>query len=259
MRRSYAPQLDLSPNERLDAPPASLSNAYMTARKPIPRSPSRLLRLAHLHGRLIACAGIGAGAFAVLPGEWPLSTRILVAWNVGVGLYLILAGVMMARYADIDQIRERAAAQDEGAGFVLLLTAGAAFASLGAIFAELGSAAKADPEHHLHHIALAVATILLSWVFTHLIFAQHYAYEYYGRGGERGGGLKFPGSGAPDYSDFVYFSLVIGMTSQVSDVAVTSRAIRRTVSAHGVFSFLFNTTIIALTVNIGASVMGGSS
>ena len=102
-------------------------------------------------------------------------------------------------------------------------------------------------------LALATATIALSWAFTHTIFALHYAHDFYGERGAKQGGLNFPGDDEPDYWDFVYFSFVIGMTSQVSDVAVTSKLIRRTVNAHGIVSFFFNATLLALTVNIAAS------
>ncbi len=102
-------------------------------------------------------------------------------------------------------------------------------------------------------VGLAVATIVLSWALTHMVFSHHYAYRYYDEDG--GGGLAFPGKGEPDQWDFLYFSLVIGMTSQVSDVGVTSPSIRRMVMIHGVVSFVFNTTIIALTVNIASSVL----
>jgi uncharacterized membrane protein len=209
----------------------------------------RPLRFAHLHVRLLISLALGAVLIVALRG-WPVSTRLLIAWDTAAGLYLSLTFAMMVR-SDVDLIRRRAEAQDEGAAVILVATAAAALASLAAIFAEL-AAAKATGNYGLH-AGLAVATILLSWVFTHTIFALHYAYEYYRQGG-RSGGLKFPGNASPDYGDFMYFSLVIGMTSQVSDVAVTGKPIRLTVTAHGVFSFLFNTTIIALTVNIAGSV-----
>ena len=98
---------------------------------------------------------------------------------------------------------------------------------------------------------LAMATILLSWSFVHTIFALHYAHEYYGeRRDGKIGGLKFPGDTKPDYWDFLYFSLVIAMTSQVSDVAITSKVIRRIVTVHGALAFFFNLTVLALTVNM---------
>jgi uncharacterized membrane protein len=100
---------------------------------------------------------------------------------------------------------------------------------------------------------LATTTIALSWAFIHTFFALHYAHDFYGEHGAKQGGLNFPGDDEPDYWDFVYFSFVIGMTSQVSDVTVTSKPIRQTVAAHGIVSFFFNVTLLALTVNIAAS------
>ena len=126
----------------------------------------------------------------------------------------------------------------------------AAVASLAAIFAELVVARGS--EFRGLHIMLAIVTITLSWTFIHVIFALHYAHDYYGSG-HRANGLQFPGDDKPDYWDFVYFSFVLGMTFQVSDVAVTNRAIRRLVVAHGILSFAFNTAILALTVNLASS------
>jgi uncharacterized membrane protein len=227
----------------------------MAERKARALTDYRPVRIALVHERLLISAAVGLAAFFLLPVEWALSTRLLVTWDVAVALYLILVAVMMAR-ADQDYIcRRAAAAQDEGTSFILVLIAVVVVASLGAIFAELGGAAKAHPENHAWHTSLAVATITLSWLFTHTIFALHYAYEYYGVLGDGGSGLEFPNEKEPDYWDFMYFSLVIGMTSQVSDVPVSDRTIRRMVAAHGVFSFLFNATLIALTVNIAAGVI----
>jgi uncharacterized membrane protein len=93
---------------------------------------------------------------------------------------------------------------------------------------------------------------LLSWALIHTIFALHYAHEFYDE--IAGGGLAFPGDDKePDYWDFVYFSFVIGMTSQVSDVGITSKQIRRTAAAHGVVAFFFNAALLALTINLAAS------
>src|SRR4029453_8050715 len=146
----------------------------------------------------------------------------------------------------IEVIRRRAAVEDEGQWAILVLTVVAALASLAAIFAELGSAGRRPGQ-----VAPAAVTILLSWAFIHTIFALHYAHEFYDE--TDGGGLIFPGKDAPDYWDFIYFSFVIGMTSQVSDVGITSKRIRRTAAAHGIVSFIFNAALLALTVNIAAS------
>jgi uncharacterized membrane protein len=204
-----------------------------------------------LHLRLATSFAIGLFVFLALyafglPPKGGVPQQLLIAWNVFVGLYLVLTAVLMAR-SDVGRLRQRAAEDDEGAVALMLLAALAALASLGAIFFELASA---DRNNLLPHVALAILTIALSWIFIHAMFAQHYAHEYYGETGETGGGLKFPGAGGPGYWDFLYFSLVIGMTSQVSDVSVTSKATRITVAAHGVFAFAFNTAIIALTVNM---------
>jgi uncharacterized membrane protein len=136
--------------------------------------------------------------------------------------------------------------QDDGRFLILILTAAAAFASIAAIVLELGVKPQRPPQ-----LILAVVTIVLSWSMIHSTFALHYAHEYYG--GAKAGGLAFPGDDKPDYWDFVYFSFVIGMTAQVSDVGITDKGIRRTAIAHGVVSFIFNTALVALIVNIAAS------
>ncbi len=199
--------------------------------------------------RLFIATVFGIVIGLLLPTEWRAATRALVAWDIAVALYLVLAFRMMAQ-ADINGIRRRAALQDEGRITILVLVAAVALASLGAIFIELGGSNRRGS-----HLALAAATIFLSWAFTHMIFALHYAHEYYDANSHKGGGLAFPGEEPPDYWDFVYFSFVIGMTSQVSDVAVTSRDIRRAATAHGVVSFIFNATLLGLTVNIAAGAM----
>jgi uncharacterized membrane protein len=212
----------------------------------------RVLRIIRARPRLMLSIMFGLAMLVVLPGAWRPATRGLLGWDIGVGLYLVLAFRAMMQ-SDVSRIRRRAALQDEGRIAVLVLTVAAALASLGAILAELSGAQGAS--HEPAHLALAAVTILLSWGFTHTIFALHYAHEYYDENAHSGGGLKFPGDTPPDYWDFVYFSFVIGMTSQVSDVAVTSSAIRRTVAAHGVASFIFNATLLALTVNIAAGAL----
>ena len=193
-----------------------------------------------------------AVGLAALPGS-RLMGRVLVGWDVGVALYLILAFQTMAA-SDVRAIRRRAAEQDEGRATILVLTVAAALASLAVIIAELGSSAGSVGSRQPAHLVHAAITILLSWTLIHTIFALHYAHEYYDE--TAGGGLVFPGQEQePDYWDFVYFSFVIGMTSQVSDVGVTSRLIRRTVAAHGVVSFFFNVALLALTINLAASAL----
>jgi uncharacterized membrane protein len=209
------------------------------------------IRIIRARPRLFIAIAIGLVVAAVCPPDWRIATRLLVGWDVGVGLYLIMTLRLMG-VADVNHIRQRARLQDEGQLTILTLTAAAALASLAAIVALLGT--SNGPDRPPTHLLLAVLTILLSWSFTHIIFALHYAHEYYDQNGGKGGGLIFPGPPQdPDYWDFVYFAFVIGMTSQVSDVAITCRPIRHTVSAHGIISFIFNVALLALTVNIAAS------
>jgi uncharacterized membrane protein len=184
-----------------------------------------------------------------------LPTRLLAGWDAGVAIYLVLMHSIIWR-CDVDRLRKRASEQDEGAFAILFLTIAVTLASLVAIVFELGGLKHATPSEAVSEVLLAMATILLSWSFIHTIFSIHYAQEYYGEGRDKEiGGLKFPRDNEPDYWDFLYFSLVIGMTSQVSDVAVTRRFLRRLVALHGVLSFFFNLTILALTVNMISNII----
>ena len=206
-----------------------------------------IIRVVRARPRLFFSTLCGIALFFLLPPQWRVATRLLVGWDLGVAIYLLLAGLMMAN-ATISKIRRRAASQDEGQFVVLALTTLAALASLGAILAQLSGAGAAGRQPL--HLALAAGTIALSWFFIHTIFALHYAHEFHD---EDTPGLVFPGDNEPDYWDFLYFSLVIGMTSQVSDVGVACKPIRRTVSVHSVISFFFNVALLALMVNMAAS------
>jgi uncharacterized membrane protein len=208
------------------------------------------LRVIRARPRLFSSAALGlvVAAGLAVTTTCRLETRALVGWDVGVAVYLVLAFHMMA-VSHVNHIRRRAAMQDEGQLAILATTIAAPLASLGAIIAELVATDRSRGG-----LVLAIVTIVLSWAFIHTTFSLHYAHEFYGDSGAGGGGLAFPGGEeTPDYWDFVYFSFVIGMTSQVSDVGVTTKQIRRTVAIHGVVAFLFNTAILALTVNIAAS------
>jgi uncharacterized membrane protein len=222
--------------------------------------PSRLLkpvRIAKAHTWLVVASAITLVLAFLLPGDWRLPTRILVGWNVGVASYLVHAYITASRF-DLKRARERAASADEGALLVLVLTVAAAIASLAAIVAELGYVHAAGGG--TFYLVNAALTILLSWTFIQVIFAFRYAHEYFGEGRDKTiGGLDFPGKGEPDYWDFGYFSFVVGMTFQVSDVQITSKVIRRTVLAHGLVSFFYSVAILALTVNIGSDLIKGGN
>jgi uncharacterized membrane protein len=226
--------------------------AGRTSRQQGPAELKWLARFWHLHFRLVLSAAFGtAVTLTLLALPWGTATRLLVGWDSGVVLYLALIYWYMA-HASIARLRQRAAIEDEGAIALLVLTTTAALASLAAVVAEIGQAPSP------YHVMLGMGTILLSWTFMHSIFALHYAREFFGKGyDERTGGLVFPGKEDPDYWDFLYYSLVVAMTAQVSDVQITSKTIRRLTTVHGVASFFFNVTVLALTVNIVSSLMQG--
>jgi uncharacterized membrane protein len=209
---------------------------------------SRPVRVVYARPRTFISIAIGVVAFFLLPGSLRLVTRLLFGWDIFVTFYLVLAYIMMFR-CDLAHIRRNAVLQDDGRFLILLVTALGAFASIAAIVFELGASHRSVPE-----LTLATVTIALSWATVHTTFALHYAHDYYR--GSKPGGLQFPSGDQhdhADYWDFVYFSFVIGMTAQVSDVGITDKTIRRTATAHGIISFVFNTALVALMVNIAAS------
>jgi uncharacterized membrane protein len=104
-------------------------------------------------------------------------------------------------------------------------------------------------------IMITGLTVALSWTFTHVVFTLHYANVYYRPDDDGPGGLKFPGDRAPDYRDFLYYSFVIGCAAQTGDVATVSPAMRHLTLLHGIVAFAFNTAILALTINVGASLL----
>ncbi len=213
----------------------------------------RISLQARLRPRLLGSALATFLVFAVLPRSWSVNTRMLVAWDIGVACYLFLAWIMALR-SSTAQMQVRAAREDESGVVVLALTLAASVASLAAIAVELTDIHAGQGDRQDFHLSIAGITILCSWFFVHTIYAIHYAHEYYGDGGERRG-LAFPHESQPDYWDFLYFSFNLGAAAQTSDVVIASRRMRRLVLAHTILSFLFNTTVLALAVNIGAGLL----
>ena len=211
--------------------------------------------------RLFSSFAIGLLLYFLLPAAMTVPTRLLIAWNVAILAYLVLVGFMMAR-ATHESMRRRAQMLDEGRGAVLILSMLAALSSLAAVVFELFNLRQAPGDVVALHIGLSVATILTSWTFVHVIFTEHYAHAFYFRDdgtaeGARGKGLHFPGQPTPDYLDFLYFSFTIGVANQTADTEIVSRGMRLLVLIHSVISYFFNTTILALTINIAASMLGG--
>jgi uncharacterized membrane protein len=212
------------------------------------RKMSKPVRVVYGRPRTFISILIGIVAYALLPNSLRPVTRALLGWDIFIAAYLLLVYTMMFR-CGLARIKRNAVLQDDGRFLILLVVAFGAFASIAAIVFELGAS-----QHSVPALTLATVTIALSWAAVHTIFALHYAHEFYR--GAKPGGLQFPSGDQhenADYWDFVYFSFVIGMTAQVSDVGITDKTIRRTATVHGIISFIYNTALVALMVNIAAS------
>ncbi|UGA36572.1 DUF1345 domain-containing protein [Chromobacterium haemolyticum] len=207
--------------------------------------------------RLVGAAAVGLLALQTLPWLLPLQdiTRYIVAWNIGVLLYLALVAWMMFSEGR-QHIRHWARLEDEGQTLVMTLAVLAAMASLAAIVLELAVVKDLHGWPRAGHVALAILTIFSSWAFIHVMFALHYARAYY-NAHARGlaPGMEFPGKEEPDYGDFLYFACIIGTSGQTADVSYTTSAMRKVGTLHCVLSFFFNATVLALMINIAAGLI----
>ena len=244
----------------------------MTMARPTPQSSvtprssrwPRALRAFAVRPRLSVSLLIGAVVWAACVWgarglSW--SSSAILGWDAVCLAFILLSGPVMVGQ-DPASMSAKAASQDEGQGVILGLVIIATAASLAAVGAELSLARAADGAEKAIRIGLAAATVAASWAMMQLIFALHYAHGYYAskasaeNPGAVAGGLEFPGEEDPDYWDFVHFSMVIGVACQTADIAFTSKAIRRTGTLHGVAAFVFNTIVVALTINLVASLFG---
>lgn len=218
---------------------------------------SLVLRVIRARPRLFASALIAGLTLALLPQAMAphLASRLLLSWNAGVCSYLLLAAIMVAR-ATPAHMRWRARIEDEGRRMILAGVVLATLACLVAIFVQLALARDLHGLLKYAHIALAALTMASAWAFVHLIFALHYAHDFYSDRGQNGNsGLLFPGTENPDYLDFIYFAAVIGTSGQTADVSFTSPHLRRIGLCHCVLAYAFNTTVLALTINIASGLL----
>ena len=229
-------------------------------------SPSTVIRVLTSHPRTIAGLLAGLVAWlALLPWHLGTATHLALAWDVGGLVLLGLLALVFIRETEDTAMAAKALRQQDGEWVIFIVTVLGAVISFAALTSVLGEVKTAPPDQRGLLVALVAGTLLLSWLLTHIVFAVRYAHEYYSvsphssqviaGGAKVDGGLQFPGDDTPDYWDFVYFGIVLGMTFQVSDVQITSRKLRRLATVHGLIGFLFNTVIVALTVNIAASLL----
>ena len=214
-----------------------------------------------LRGRLAVSVLCGLLLFLVLPSDMGLPLRPLIGWDFTAGVYVLWSLKIMIGDEERTRLKQIAALQDESRWIFMSFMCLAAIASLGAIGGLLPHVKDLGPAAFRGHLIAAAFTIVASWSLIHIIFAFHYAHDYYGDSNpspdqyEAREGLQFPGTKDPYYLDFLYYSFVVGMTCQVSDVQITSKVMRRQTMMHGVLSFFFNTVILAISINIAASLL----
>jgi uncharacterized membrane protein len=214
----------------------------------------RWRRILSTRPRLWSSLLLGLLVYIALPLLWsgPLTTRILLAWNAGALLYLALAAHML-QGSDARTVERRAEAQSEDRLLVLTMVVVAAVAVLVAVASQLTVIRILPGPARTPHLLLVVLTVLSSWLFTQTLLALNYAHDFYtARNRGQPDPLLFPGTPEPGYGDFMYFACVIGTSGQTGDVAFNGAGLRAVGAMHCILAFFFNTTVLALTVNIAA-------
>lgn len=216
--------------------------------------PVALARGLSIRPKLYLAVAAAIVAIYAAPEAIPLKARAVIGWNSGAAVYLLLAVYLMSS-CSFDGIRKRAAQEDETRFVFVTLILLAIVSSFWAVVGLIGEAKTESGTTKSLYFALAGLAIFQSWLVMQVVFTLHYAHEFYWPApgsGSPTGGLTFPGDDRPDYWDFFYFTTSIGATSQTSDVSITSKSLRRTVAFQAIVSFVFNTTVIALAINLAA-------
>ncbi len=215
---------------------------------------SRRISQLESHHRFGIAFTFALAVVATVHGRWRLPLELIAGWDAFALAFLTLAWTRMIR-AQPHVLARLARLQHASRTLLFVFVLCGAVASLAAVGYVLSGAKAAEGAARSEHVIVAVGTVMISWFLVHTIFALYYAYLFYrptshSKETAHAAGLAFPGTEQPDYADFAYFSFVIGMTSQVSDVQITARGIRRWALVHGLVSFAFNAAILALSINI---------
>ncbi len=213
-------------------------------------------KLLRCHPRVSISTAVGGAAFFFLPSSWSVISRILVCWNAGVILFLVLIYSWMTRLS-AERICSRYIEEDESAPFILAVVVLAALLSVVAIVEPLATLRQTSGSERIAHILLVACTLVDSWLLVPTIFTTHYADLFYS-GGASHRPLTFPNTPMPVFWDFAYFSFTISAACQTSDVATNDRGIRRIVIAHTLVSFFFNASVLGFAINVTAGLMGGN-
>ena len=216
---------------------------------------SFLRRLFRLHSALLLGLVVVVAGVLLSPARWDWPLQIAAGWDAGVLAFLILTLVRIRRTRSIDAMRARAARMDQAGAAVLPLSLLAAGASVAVVVVE---AAGRSIHPSVSAALFSMSTIAVSWLFVQVIFALHYAHEFYAPSeADRSdrGGLMFPGDELPDYWDFLHFALVIGVAAQTADIQISGKRQRQIATLHSLMAFLFNTVIVALAVNLAVNLI----
>lgn len=209
------------------------------------------------HHRQFIALGIALITY-FLTRKFSLPINLMITWIGYASSILIIGWISMLTLHPVE-VRHKAKLEDSSITFIFLFIVASAFISLFAVVILLQSTKGQSEKQVTEHVILTIASVVISWWLTHTVFTLRYAHLFYSEKdekGELGYGLEFPKEPEPDYMDFVYFSFIIGMTFQVSDVEISSRKIRRLAWAHSILSFVFNTVIVALSINIISGLFG---
>jgi uncharacterized membrane protein len=213
--------------------------------------------LAVNHARLWIAVIAAIGLYFIWPHGWSGVSRILISWNVGVVLFVVLLYAKMTRLS-ADDMCSRFIEDDETAPVILFFAVLAAFLSLVAIVEILSTIKQASGGVRAAHLVLAAVTVASSWTLVPTLFTMHYADMFYSvvPGGDRP--LNFPKTAQPLFWDFAYFSFTIAAACQTADVATNCIGVRKVVIAHTVISFVFNAAVLGFAINVTAGLIGGS-
>jgi uncharacterized membrane protein len=215
---------------------------------------SRGFALWRKHHVMVISVLAGIAVFLLLTSREINASNLLIAWDATAVVFIVYSLYRMLT-ADPQRIRKRSADLDFSDGFLLFLSIAAALASIGGIALDLLGVKDASPEVAFFRVMMAIVTILISWTFLHTLFTIHYAHRFYRIPG-KGQGLKFAEPvEEPIYWDFLYFSFTIGVAAQTADIGISTVSMRKLALLHAILSFLFNTTILALAINVGASLI----
>ncbi|MGO4409760.1 MULTISPECIES: DUF1345 domain-containing protein [unclassified Brevundimonas] len=216
---------------------------------------SFLRRLFRLHSALMLALIVVVAGVLLSPARWDWPLQVAAGWDAGALAFLSLTLLRIRRTRSIEAIRARAARMDQAGAAVLPLSLLAAAASVAVVVVE---ATGRSTHPSLSAALFSMSTIVVSWLFVQVIFALHYAHEFYGPAeADRSdrGGLMFPGDELPDYWDFLHFALVIGVAAQTADIQISGKRQRRIATLHSLMAFLFNTVIVALAVNLAVNLL----